>query len=252
MRRWTFILVVIIIAACITSFYKCNRDDSNIAKLQFLPTTNKGTITHHKYYSLSYSEEDEQAEWVAYLLTKNSVNGSAKRIDAFREDPLISTKSASLKDYKKSGYDRGHLCPAADMKINPEAMSETFFMSNMSPQSPSLNRGPWNRLEQYIRKKALQEETLIIYTGPVLEDGLNKIGRNEVSIPKLYYKIVYDPFPVNEAKAMAFLYRNEKVDPNFKNHIVSIDSIETLTGIDFLKFLKNKNESFIESKVDFW
>ena len=90
----------------------------------------KGVVVEHSYYSLSYIEEHEQPEWVYYLLTADMVNGNAERGDDFRPDAKVKTGSAELSDYKSSGYDRGHLCPAADMKHSDKAMSETFFMSN--------------------------------------------------------------------------------------------------------------------------
>lgn len=93
----------------------------------------KGEIIKHRYYTLAYSEENEQAYWVYYELTPSNVKGTAKRRDNFRPDPSVKTGSATLADYKNSGYDRGHLCPAADMRINTKAMSETFYMSNIVP-----------------------------------------------------------------------------------------------------------------------
>jgi len=107
-----------------------------------------GQIVDHNYYSLMYSESHEQPFWVKYMITKNRIlNTVCERKDEFRVDPEIKFKSATLKDYYKSGYDRGHLCPAGDMKFSKVAMSESFFMSNMSPQHPSLNRGRWKQLK---------------------------------------------------------------------------------------------------------
>ena len=108
-----------------------------------LPISTTGEIVKHKYYTLSYSEKNEQAEWVFYLLTKANSVGAVERGNNFRPDPSVPTGSASLLDYRNSGYDKGHLCPAADMSFNAQAMSETFYLSNMSPQVPSFNRGIW-------------------------------------------------------------------------------------------------------------
>jgi endonuclease G len=118
-----------------------------LGQSDLLPKSTTGQIITHKYYTLSYSENDEQPYWVAYLLTSSMVNGNTKRTEDFRKDPLVSTGSAELSDYRRSDYDRGHLCPAGDMTINSEAMSETFYLSNMSPQAPSFNRGIWQQLE---------------------------------------------------------------------------------------------------------
>ena len=116
-------------------------------------------LVTHLGYSLSYNEKHEQANWVFYELTIDEVLGSIKRKDQFRADPNIKTGSASLSDYKRSGYDRGHLAPAADMKWSSKAMSESFFMSNMSPQTPSFNRGIWKKLENLVRKWAVENKS---------------------------------------------------------------------------------------------
>ena len=109
----------------------------------------KDAIVEHEYYTLRYNEKTEQADWVAYTLKKvNLDNSKFKRTDNFREDPDVKTKSATLADYKGSGYDRGHLAPAADFAWTKNGMSESFYMSNMSPQQPDFNRGIWKKLEE--------------------------------------------------------------------------------------------------------
>lgn len=101
----------------------------------------KGTeIIAKKYYSFEYSEDHEQTLWVYYLITKSHLKEEAKRKDNFHEDTLIKTGSAGLSDYKYSGFDRGHMCPAAVMKFDQDAMNETFSLANISPQDPNLNR----------------------------------------------------------------------------------------------------------------
>ena len=128
-------------------------------------------IVYRSGYSLSYNEDHEQANWVAYTLTAVHARGTVKRINDFRVDPEIKTGSASLSDYKGSGYDRGHLAAAADMKWSKKVLSESFYMSNMSPQNPSFNRGIWKRLENQMRQWALDEQKLHIVTGGVLIEG---------------------------------------------------------------------------------
>ena len=112
------------------------------AQLELLsPKPDTNQVVKHTAFWLSYSEPHEQAEWVYYILTPERVSGTEKRKNNFRADPAVLTGSATLADYKGSGYDRGHLCPAADNTHTKEAMSESFFMSNMSPQEPGFNRG---------------------------------------------------------------------------------------------------------------
>ncbi|MBN2807055.1 MAG: DNA/RNA non-specific endonuclease [Prolixibacteraceae bacterium] len=165
-----------------------------------------GERVEHAYFQLAYSELHEGAYWVFYHLTPSMLEGTAERKDNFRPDPKVSTLSATPDDYVSTGYDRGHLCPAASMVINQEAMDETFFMSNMSPQHPSLNRGRWKSLETKEREWAARLDTLYIATGAIYTDSLGVIGQNEVTVPRAYYKILWD----GEQHLIGFIMPNEK------------------------------------------
>jgi len=204
----------------------------------------------HTFFTLSYNEEYEQADWVMYklpalFLTQNKF----KRKDNFRVDSLITSGSASLKDYKNSGYDRGHLCPAADMTWSVDALSETFYMSNMSPQKPRFNRGIWKKLETQVRKWALENEELYIVTGPIFNEILETIGENEVVVPRHYYKIILD-YHKPEIKAIAFVMENKKLTGAVLDYAVTIDSVETLTSIDFFSQLPDNMEHMVESSFN--
>ena len=212
------------------------------------PSSN-GVVVEHTYYSLSYIEEHEQPEWVYYLLTTDMVNGNAERGDDFRPDAKVKTGSAELSDYKSSGYDRGHLCPAADMKQSDEAMSETFFMSNMSPQMPSFNRGVWARLEQKVRDWALADDSLYVVTGPVFIENIGAIGANKVTVPGFYYKVLYSP---KRGKMQAFLLPNrDGLKADWATYSVSVDLLEWLTGIDFYAAMSDDAEAKLESGNDY-
>lgn len=220
----------------------------------FLPKhTLQDQIIHHVAYTLEYNEQYEQAEWVCYLLTKDRVFGTVNRTDNFRSDPLVETGSATLADYKGSGYDRGHLAPAADMKWSEQVMSESFFMSNMSPQKPGFNRGIWKNLESLIRTCAVENEEIYIVTGPVLKGALSTIGQNEVAVPEYYYKVILD-YKEPELKGIGFIMPNESLKLPLQNYTVTIDSVENFTGIDFFPVLSDEIEEKIEStlEVDKW
>ena len=223
---------------------------SQVKQNDYLPYVNKNdSIINHFAYSLIYNEHHEQASWIAYELTVDQVKGTFKRINDFRVDPEIKTGSALLSDYRGSGYDRGHLAPAADMKWSTIAMSESFFMSNMSPQNPSFNRGIWKRLENQLREWALDEQKLYIVTGGVLKEGLETIGENQVSIPEYFYKVVLD-YEKPVFKGIGFILRNEKSEMPLEKYAVSIDSVEQVTGIDFYYSLPDSIEDSIESIVN--
>lgn len=198
-------------------------------------------IRHLIAFDLSYNETHEQANWVLYVLTRDELAGTEKRKDNFRNDPEIRTGSASLKDYESSGYDRGHLAPAADMKWSEEVMSESFYMSNMSPQKPWFNRGIWKKLEEYVRDLVLQNDSILVISGPVFIDNLGAIGANEVTVPGYYFKVLFDlTWPDN--KAIAYLMKNEKSDKELSDFAISIDSLEIFCGYDFFYQLEGVEE----------
>jgi endonuclease G len=206
-----------------------------------------GELVEHNYYSLLYSEAHEQAYWVKYLLSKDMLdNPVVKRKDNFRSDPNVSTGSAELVDYVGSGFDRGHLCPAKDMESSPVGMSESFFMSNMSPQHPSLNRGRWKQLESHVRKWAIERDSLIIYCGGVMDSIIDYIGPNEVAVPKYYYKTIYS---IKKGRGIAFIMPNKKCTSSLKQYAVSIDSVEKLTHIDFYDEYSLESQEEFESEI---
>ena len=200
------------------------------------------------YYTLRYNEEHEQADWVAYQLFADSLRlEKFPRKDNFRKDTRVRTSSASLADYKGSGFDRGHLAPAADFSYSQFALSQSFFMSNMSPQSPSFNRGIWKKLENQIRNWAMENDHLYIVTGPVLNKTFKRIGSNKVSVPEQYYKIVLD-IDKPGIKAIAFLMTNEKSSEALASFVVTIDEIEALTGLDFFPSMSDELEDVLEGQ----
>ena len=207
-----------------------------------------GEIAEKSHYVLSYSEQHEQAEWVFYELTRNEALGGYERTNNFREDGTIAQGSASLSDYKGSGYDRGHLAPAGDMAFSSIAMSESFYMSNISPQHPSFNRGIWRQLESLVRAWAQSDGDLYVITGPILTVGLPAIGFNNVSVPRYYYKVVLD-WDNDEVRSIAFILPNQKGRGALRQYSVSIDSVEALTGIDFFGSLSNDKEAQFESRI---
>ncbi|MEJ2594423.1 MAG: DNA/RNA non-specific endonuclease [bacterium] len=213
----------------------------------YLPVSTTGDVYYHTYFCFSYAEEHEQAEWVCYMLTDTMVYGTTPRSDRFREDPEVVSGSAKLTDYAGSGYDRGHLAPAADMCINPTAMSECFYLSNMSPQEGSFNSGRWRMLETAVRNWAIDFDTVYVVTGPVFKRSRKSIGEEEVTVPKRFYKIVYD---AEEREMIAFIMRNKKLRDPLDDFIVTVDEVEKMTGIDFFASLPDSLENEMESTVN--
>ena len=212
--------------------------------------TTPDAVIMKDFYILQYDEQFEQADWVAYELTRDEVMGPIERNDSFKADPSVTTGSATLDDYRGSGYDRGHLAPAADMKMTDESMSDSFFMSNMSPQDPSFNRGIWSKLESYVRTWAYDNQSVYIVTGPVLtKQTYPTIGESEVAVPEYYYKVVLD-YTVPEIKAIGFILPNEKSTQTIESYALSVDEVEAYTGIDFYPLLPDEQEEMIETSID--
>lgn len=214
-----------------------------------LPASTTGALVRHTYYALSYDEDHEQAEWVAYEITRDRLNENwAERPNTFRPDSDVRTESATPRDYSGSGYDKGHLCPAADMAFNEAAIDESFLMSNMSPQVPAFNGGIWRELEECARDWGRKFERVYVATGPVLsQTPLGSIGFSKVTVPSAYYKVLYAP---EQHRAIAFILPNEMSTKPVMDYAVTIDAVENMTGIDFFPdLLKGLNEE-IEGSLD--
>lgn len=228
----------------------CNKSENEIninynIQSNVVDFPNGSNIYHYQQYSIDFNCEHKQSNWVYYSLTSNEVNMELDRTDDYREDTSIDCNSSLLEDFVNSGFDRGHLSPAADNRLSLEVMSESFLLTNISPQEPGFNRGIWLRLENQVRQWALIYDSLIVITGPVLTDSLEKLG-NSVSIPKYFYKIVYAP---SQNKMIAFDMANESNQNDISNFCVSVDSIEKKTGLDFFP---NSNLDDIELSSAFW
>lgn len=217
----------------------------------YLPSST-GQLVHHKFYSLDYNEKHEQANWVAYELTKASLKmPNVKRAKRFNPDYSVNSQSAFHKDYTHSGYTRGHMAPAGDMAFSEAAMKESFLMSNMSPQLREFNNGIWRELEENVRDWAYDDKRLYVISGPVLNTPIQKrIGKNKVSVPNDFFKILLD-MEGGEQKAIAFLIPHAQSDKHLKEYAVTIDEIEKTTGIDFFgDLLEDWEEEQLESAFD--
>lgn len=214
----------------------------------FYPTSTTGIVVQRDAYAFSYSEEHEQSEWVAYQLTSEDFSNRDFERPFFIEDPKVKTGSADWRNYKRSGYDKGHLCPAGDRKKNYENYKETFYTSNISPQQHQFNDGVWNRLEQKVRYWSKKYDGLYVVTGGVLSENLKAIGREKVSVPNYFYKVLM----TKDGKRMiGFLVPHQESDAPLYEFVVEVDTIEKMTGIDFFAKLPNATESKLEKANDY-
>lgn len=219
-----------------------------IPKLEIPKTKNSEKIISHTGYSLLYNEKYKQANWVAYELTREETNKIFERSYKFSSDPKVNAINAFDKDYKASGYDRGHLAPAADMGWSATTMTESFYYSNVSPQLPGFNRGIWKKLEELVRTWAIENKSVYVVTGPIFSKGLPTIGYNKIAVPNYYYKVILD-YKKPNIKGIGFILPNESSKSALQNYAVSIDSVEKVTGLDFFYLLKDQQEDLIEKEL---
>ena len=207
------------------------------------------TLIDRPGYALGYIEYHEQAAFVIYKLTaREALTKEALRTNRFRSDPEIPTGSATAADYRRSGYDRGHLAPAADMAFSGRTMADSFFFSNMSPQKPAFNRGIWKRLEEQVRQIAIREKAIYVVTGPILPKKKTvTIGANQVTVPTHYYKVIFDLTPPR--KMIGFILPNEGSDRPLEDFAVTVDVVEKATGLDFFSALPKAVQERLESTI---
>jgi len=221
----------------------------------FPQSNHAGEIVLHSAMAVGYSEQHEQAAWVAHVITPDIIYGNKSRTNDFRPDSTITTGTPVTEDYWDSGYDRGHLAPSADFRWSRKALSESYLYSNMSPQRPELNREIWAELEGKLRGVVIREnKRLYVVTGGILHDSLHTIGiKNEVSVPEWYYKVALD-LTGPEKKGIGFLLPNRMANNPLMAYAVTIDSVEKLTGINFFPKLTQMEEKYLEGSIhiDSW
>ena len=211
-------------------------------------------IVQHEGFTLSYNKKHRLPNWVAWLLTRERTKGTEKRADNFQPDGSVKHGPvAEDTDYRRSGYDRGHMCPAADCKYSRQAMNECFLLTNICPQTHGLNAGDWKELETKTRQWAERYDSIYVVCGPVIEKGrkYDTIGKNRVTVPEKFYKVLLRFTAPGQAQAIGFIYDNgEATDRPLESFAVTVDSVEALTGINFFSKLDKRVERKAESQFD--
>lgn len=211
-----------------------------------MPSVNKSQIVEYPGFELSFNSETHLPDYVAWELTAEETEGHAPRSNKFRQDTDVKG-CAMPDDYRHSGYDRGHMAPAADFKWSPEAMDATHFLTNICPQQHDLNAGAWQTVEKNCRNWAVRDSAIIIICGPVMtRTPLAHIGQTGVAVPAQFFKVVLAPF-ANPPRAIAFLMDNRRIEGGAQKTVVTVDEIEALTGFDFFSALPDDIENTVES-----
>ena len=217
-------------------------------------------------YTLSYNKNKGIANWVSWHLS-TAWKGETDRQNDFRTDPSLPQNwyEVTPRDYASTGFDRGHLCPSSDRNGSLEDNQETFFMTNMTPQAPSNNRGIWKMLEEYERTLTLQGNEVYIIAGTIGEGGTGTngfaktIGKN-ITVPASLWKIIVvlpigqnDVLRINEnTRVIAVNIPNDNGvgGDSWKKYIVSVNELQQLTGYDFLSNVSPDIQAIIEARVD--
>ena len=193
---------------------------------------NNSELICRQGYSLLHNNTTKTAAWVSYVLERSHTLSCAARVDSFAADPRLKPGSRSEpSDYRRSGFDMGHMAPNADQSWDPQVQRESFLLSNIAPQLPELNRGPWRELEAAVRTWAYQKTSVTVIVGPVYGRDPATIGANRVAVPQAFYKIVVDNLQANH---VAFLFPHQGPWGNTINRMqTTVSEIEKQTGIVF-------------------
>lgn len=260
-RGLGFSLLVIVIAVIaylvVTAKKAAHKDGGGVAttaeRLQEVknPAGLHEEIIPYTGMTVSFNRNTHEPNWVAWELLGSEVTGESGREPGFLVDPEIDG-CALPEDYRNTGFDRGHMAPAGDMKWHPQAMRESFYMTNICPQSPDLNRGAWKKLEEKCRQRAEVDSSLVIICGPVFDKSgpAARICGTGVAVPQSFFKVILAPF-VEHPWAIGFIMPNGYVDGGMQKAAVPVDQVETLTGYDFFSALPDSIENDIEARCDF-
>ncbi|MBQ9556845.1 MAG: DNA/RNA non-specific endonuclease [Muribaculaceae bacterium] len=209
-------------------------------------------LNYGEAFAVHFNSERGIANCAAYELVSNELNGTAERRNEFIPDPGVKGCPTPA-DYAGSGMDRGHLVPAADLKWSPDAMRQSFLMTNIAPMHKALNEGGWAKLEEKVREWTARDSALLVFTGPVVSEGDTTLASGRVTVPSAYYKVIVAPC-VSPRRAIAFIYPNGHSGGRLRQYAVSVDEVERRTGLNFFPTLSDEEQQQLESRVslDLW
>ncbi len=209
-----------------------------------LPTTTP--IIARDGYTLAYNGQTRNAHWVYHKITQETLPHKLSRAECeFKEDPDLPEHIRAAKiDYQQTGFDRGHLCPAADCQ-SQRALENSFFLSNIAPQVPAFNRGYWKMVEQHVRELASQFKTIHIFSGPLYlsskgRDGRNYvkyevIGPHNVAVPTHFFMLLFVESSAGKLLSKGYILPNKSIDAQtpLKKFSAPVEEIESASGVLF-------------------
>ena len=207
-------------------------------------------VKEYEGFTVDFNPENKTPNYVAWVLQGHETVGTAERSNKFWTDFDIEN-CPDTRDYSRSGYDRGHMCPAGEQKWSSKAMHDCFVMANMCPQNHELNTGAWNTLEEMERIWARRDSAIVIVAGPIYDGSETEtIGRANVRVPSAFFKVLLAPY-ASPMRAIGFVYPNMNCEGNMQAYATSVDEVEKITGLDFFSALPDEIENDIEAAVSF-
>jgi len=213
-----------------------------------IPATTDNQMLNYRGFTVAFNPGKHQPNYTVWTLEPGETDGPYSRKDVnFMPDDNIAG-CATLADYRNSGFDRGHMAPAADMKWSKQAMADCHLLTNMCPQDNRLNAGAWATVEKNARKWALKHGPLVIVAGPVLNDRLTRtIGTSEIPVPERFFKVILAP-QAQPPIGIAFVMPNSYVEGGAQATVTTIDEVEAITGFDFFAALPDDIETTVEQQ----
>lgn len=203
-------------------------------------------VVKYKGYTAHFNKDLHIPNCVTYEITANEARGKRDRSGNFERDESVAG-CPNWWDYRDSGYDRGHMAPAGDMKWDEQAMNETFYLTNVCPQDAALNAGMWNDIEIKVREWARRDKSLIVVTGPIMGKNQETIGQDvDIAVPEAFFKVILSP-NTTPKKAIAFICPNRSCGGTMQSYAVSVDEVEKRTGMNFFNALPDEIENRIEA-----
>lgn len=251
-------VVLCIILICCGNILKQNREeyylsgqtDSQCLAEVTIPDDIPEIKLFYTGFTVSFNPAQHQPNYCVWELTAEKANGTEKRISNFRPDNDV-LGCATLDDYRNSGFDRGHMVPAGDMKWDKQAMLDSHYLTNICPQSHALNGGRWSSLENKCREWVARDSVLIIACGPILSDRMPRsIGESGIPVPERFFKVVLAPYSI-PPRAIGFIMPNDAPEEGLEAMAVSVDQIEEITGFDFFSCLPDDIENEVEATANF-
>ena len=263
-RGWLVLLATVSFLSCCSTRYADNRPNKKqssrapllvqleeplLFELPFFVQSDK--IIHYSAFTVSYNSSTLNPEWVAYELTKEEADGNVTSRNGrnFVQDPHFKGRQPNYYDYNNTGWDKGHLAPAADMKWSVEAMDECFYFTNCCPQNRDFNGGIWNSLEKNVRSWARKYGRVYVITGPVFTNNqYETLGTDKVAIPDAFFKACVVPKGEGYS-AIGFLMNNDYLGGSLNAYACTVDELESIIGLDLFCGLNDQIENEIEAVV---